>query len=54
MEYSPLPLSDTYEVEKIINYKYIKNKKYYLIKWLYYPINQSTWNQNQIWKAWNI
>jgi len=43
MEYSPLPLSDTYEVEKIINYKYIKNKKYYLIKWLYYPINQSTW-----------
>jgi len=43
MEYSPLPLSDTYEVEKIINCKYIKNKKYYLIKWLCYPINQSTW-----------
>jgi len=42
MEYSPL-LSDTYEVEKIINCKYIKNKKYYLIKWLCYPINQSTW-----------
>ena len=42
MEYSPL-LSDTYEVEKIINCKYIRNKKYYLIKWLYYPINQSTW-----------
>ena len=32
-----------YEVEKIINCKYIKNKKYYLIKWLCYPINQSTW-----------
>ena len=42
MEYSPL-LSDTYEVEKIINCKYIRNKKYYLIKWLCYPINQSTW-----------
>ena len=35
--------SDTYEVEKIINCKYIRNKKYYLIKWLFYPINQSTW-----------
>ena len=43
MEYSPLSLSDTYEVEKIINCKYFKNKKYYLIKWLCYPINQSTW-----------
>jgi hypothetical protein len=42
MEYSPF-LSDTYEVEKIINCKYIRNKKYYLIKWLCYPINQSTW-----------
>ena len=42
MECSPL-LSDTYEVEKIINCKYIRNKKYYLIKWLCYPINQSTW-----------
>ena len=42
MEYSPL-LSDTYEVEKIINCKYIRNEKYYLIKWLFYPINQSTW-----------
>ena len=35
--------SDMYEVEKIINCKYYKNKKYYLIKWLCYPINQSTW-----------
>lgn len=34
---------DLYEVEKIINCKYFKNQKYYLIKWLYYPINQSTW-----------
>jgi hypothetical protein len=42
MEYSTL-LSDTYEVEKIINCKNIRNKKYYLIKWLCYPINQSTW-----------
>ena len=40
MEYSSQKL---YEVEKIINRKYIKNKKYYLIKWLFYPINQSTW-----------
>ena len=34
---------DFYEVEKIINCKYFKNKKYYLIKWLFYPISQSTW-----------
>ena len=40
MEYS---CSELCEVEKIINCKYFKNKKYYLIKWLYYPINQSTW-----------
>ena len=32
-----------YEVEKIINCKSYKNKKYYLIKWLCYPINESTW-----------
>ena len=35
--------SNMYEVEKIINSKYYRNKKYYLIKWLCYPINQSTW-----------
>ena len=35
--------SDMYEVEKIINCKCYRNKKYYLIKWLCYPINQSTW-----------
>ena len=34
--------SDMYEVEKIINCKTFKNKKFYLIKWLYYPINEST------------
>ena len=34
---------DMYEVEKIINRKTFRNKKYYLIKWLCYPINQSTW-----------
>ena len=32
-----------YEVEKIITRKYYKNKKYYLIKWLCYPITESTW-----------
>lgn len=35
--------TDIYEVEKIINRKILRNKKYYLIKWLCYPINQSTW-----------
>ena len=35
--------SEMYEVEKIINCKCYRNKKYYLIKWLCYPINQSTW-----------
>ena len=34
---------ETYEVEKIINCKIYKNKKYYLIKWLCYPIYESTW-----------
>jgi hypothetical protein len=38
-----LSSQNLYEVEKIINCKYFKNKKYYLIKWLCYPINQSTW-----------
>ena len=40
MEYT---LPDLYEVEKIITSKYYKNKKYYLIKWLCYPISESTW-----------
>ena len=35
--------SGMYEVEKIINCKIYKNKKYYLIKWLCYPIIESTW-----------
>ncbi len=35
--------SELYEVEKIINYKTFRNKKYYLIKWLCYPISESTW-----------
>ena len=35
--------SKSYQVEKIINCKYFHNKKFYLIKWLCYPINQSTW-----------
>ena len=36
-----------YEVEKIITRKYYKNKKYYLIKWLCYPITESTWERNK-------
>ena len=43
MEYMPESFSNLYEVEKIINSKSYKNKKYYLIKWLFYPINESTW-----------
>ena len=35
--------SDIYEVEKIINCKIFRNKKYYLVKWLCYPIYESTW-----------
>ena len=35
--------SNMYEVEKIINSKTFRNKKYYLIKWLCYPINECTW-----------
>ena len=35
--------NNLYQVEKIINCKSYKNKKYYLIKWLCYPINESTW-----------
>ena len=33
----------TFEIEKIITCKLYKNKKYYLIKWLCYPISESTW-----------
>ena len=44
MEYTSEKL---YEVEKIINCKYFNNKKYYLIKWLCYPINQSTWESKE-------
>ena len=43
MEYIYKSCSNFYEVEKIINCKIYKNKKYYLIKWLFYPINESTW-----------
>ena len=35
--------SGMYEVEKIINCKIYRNKKYYLVKWLCYPIYASTW-----------
>ena len=43
MEYIYKSCSNFYEVEKIINCKIYKNKKFYLIKWLYFPINESTW-----------
>jgi len=36
-------LNEMYEVEKIINCKIYRNKKYYLVKWLCYPIYASTW-----------
>ena len=36
-------INEIYEVEKIINLKYYKNKKYYLIKWFSFPISESTW-----------
>ena len=43
MEYKSSTLNEMYEVEKIINSKIYRNKKYYLIKWLCYPINEATW-----------
>ena len=36
-------INEIYEVEKIINFRFYKNQKYYLIKWLCYPISESTW-----------
>ena len=43
MEINSDNINEIYEVEKIINFKYYKNKKYYLIKWLSFPISESTW-----------
>ena len=43
MEYIYKSCRNFYEVEKIINCKIHKNKKYYLIKWLFFPIKESTW-----------
>ena len=43
MEINSDNINEIYEVEKIINFKYYKNKKYYLIKWFSYPISESTW-----------
>ena len=43
MEINSDYINEIYEVEKIINFKYYKNKKYYLVKWLCYPISESTW-----------
>ena len=43
MEINSDNINEIYEVEKIINFKYYKNKKYYLIKCLSFPISESTW-----------
>ena len=43
MEFISESKSGIYEVEKIITRKFFKSKKYYLIKWLCYPIYESTW-----------
>ena len=43
MEPTSDDINNVYEVEKIINCKFYRNKKYYLIKWLYFPILESTW-----------
>ena len=43
MEINSEYINEIYEVEKIINFKYYKNKKYYLIKWFSYSISESTW-----------
>ena len=43
MENTSESLNKVYEVEKIITCKICKNQKYYLIKWLCYPITESTW-----------
>ena len=43
MEINSEYINEIYEVEKIINFKYFKSKKYYLIKWLSFPISESTW-----------
>ena len=43
MEINSEYINEIYEVEKIINFRYYKNKKYYLIKWFSYPISESTW-----------
>ena len=43
MEISADFSSGMYEVEKIINRKISRNKKYYLVKWLCYPIHECTW-----------
>ena len=43
MENATNSFNKEYEVEKIITRKYYKNKKYYLIKWLCYPITEATW-----------
>ena len=43
MEPTSDDINNVYEVEKIINCKFYRNKKYYLIKWLCFPILESTW-----------
>ena len=43
MEINSECINEIYKVEKIINFKYYKNKKYYLIKWFSNPISESAW-----------
>lgn len=34
---------ELFEVELIIGHTYIRSKKYYLVKWAHFSINESTW-----------
>jgi hypothetical protein len=43
MENEANSLNKVYDVQKIITRKYFKNKKFYLVKWLCYPITEATW-----------
>ena len=43
MEINSEFIIEIFEVEKIINFKYYKNKRYFLIKWFSYPISEPIW-----------
>ena len=38
-----LPLDDVYFVERILNHKGAKNKRFFLIKWLNFPSSDNSW-----------